>query len=332
MTLKPKKIAIIGAGLAGVTAANTLAAYYQVQLFEKSRGAGGRMSSRRLEPFQFNHGAQFFTARSDDFNAVLASAQAQGIVAPWSPRLITLDPNAAPFKRTWFETHYVATAGMNGLAKYLAADLPLNLECEITRLVRVDASWFVVEANGNQHGPFDWVICAAPAPQTRALLPNWFSAFNQLDAVQFSACFALMLGFSQPVEFGFDAATIKNSAVAWAATTTSKTHSALLVHSENSWAGMHIEQDLQWVQQAMLAELIRVLPKPLPTPNHLQVHRWRFARCEAPLSQTYLLDGENGLGVCGDWCGGNRVEDAFTSGMSLANRLKTFDEENSERA
>ena len=46
------------------------------------------------------------------------------------------------------------------------------------------------------HG-FDWVICAAPAPQTRALLPPWFSAFDLLDEVQFSACFALMLGFSQ---------------------------------------------------------------------------------------------------------------------------------------
>lgn len=64
MTLKPKKIAIIGAGLAGVTAANTLAPHYQVQLFEKSRGAGGRMSSRRFEPYQFNHGAQC----RDDFD------------------------------------------------------------------------------------------------------------------------------------------------------------------------------------------------------------------------------------------------------------------------
>ncbi|MFT4861988.1 MAG: renalase [Pseudohongiellaceae bacterium] len=324
MKSKPKSIAIIGAGLAGVTAARELATDFDVQLFEKSRGAGGRMSSRRVEPFSFNHGAQFFTARSTEFNALVTSAKDHGIVAQWSPRLITLDPMAAPFKREWFEPHYVASAGMNGLAKYLAGNLNLSLECQIDEVIRTSSTWILKDSNGGQHGPFDWVIAAAPAAQTYAILPASFRYRDELEQVRFSPCFALMLGYSGSVDFGFEAAVIKNSPLAWAVAHKDQHHSTLLLHSDNLWATEHLEHDLAWVQQTLLSEMNQVLPQPLSIPEHIQLHRWRFARCESPLKHRYLLDSDNGLGVCGDWCGGNRVEDAFTSAMSLAAALKTL--------
>ncbi len=324
MKSKPKSIAIIGAGLAGVTAARELAGDFDVQLFEKSRGPGGRMSSRRVAPFAFNHGAQFFTARSTEFNALVTTAKDQGIVAQWSPRLITLDPNAAPFKREWFEPHYVAKAGMNGLAKYMAGDLNLSLECEISEIANSSRAWILKDSSGGQHGPFDWVIATAPVAQTQALLPTSFSYRDELEQVQFSPCFALMLGYSGSVDFGFEAAVIRNSPLAWAVAKQGQQHSTLLLHSDNLWAAEHLEQDLPWVQQTLLTQMSQVLPKPLPSPEHVQLHRWRYARCEAPLKHSYLLDSDSGLGVCGDWCGGNRVEDAFTSAMSLAAALKTL--------
>ena len=49
-TASSRHIAIIGAGIAGVTAARTLLqAGHRVTLIEKSRGVGGRMSTRRTE-------------------------------------------------------------------------------------------------------------------------------------------------------------------------------------------------------------------------------------------------------------------------------------------
>jgi predicted NAD/FAD-dependent oxidoreductase len=277
-----------------------------------------------MEPYRFNHGAQFFTARSAPFRALIESALEQGTVEQWAPRLLTLDPTAEPFKRTWFEPHYVAKDGMNGLAKTMTADVDLSVECHITEIVKVDDAWFLNDSSAAQHGPFDWVISTAPASQAQALLPPCFQHLDALEGVQFSPCFALMLGFEQPVEFGFEAAVIKNSGLAWTVASKGATSSTLLIHSNNHWASEHLEQDLDWVQHAMLEELAGLLPKPLPVPSHIQLHRWRFARCESPISQRHLLDLDNGLGVCGDWCGGNRVEDAFSSGMSLAKQLKTF--------
>ena len=326
MKPKTKSIAIIGAGLAAVTAARELASHFDVHLFEKSRGAGGRMSSRLVEPFRFNHGAQFFTARSMEFSTLIHLAQDQGVVTEWTPRLITLDPTAAPFKRTWFEPHYAPKSGMNGLAKMLAKGLEISFECQIDQVEKIEDQWLLMDSGGVEHGPFDWVIVTAPAPQTRALLPSSFKYTELLEQVQFSPCFALMLGFTKPVEFGFEAAVIKNSALAWAVATSEQTQSTLLIHSDNRWAAEHLEKDLAWVQQTLLVEMQHVLPKPLTQLEHIQLHRWRFARCESPLEQTHLLDSDNGLGICADWCGGNRVEDAFTSGMSLAKQLKTLAE------
>lgn len=58
---EPGRVAVVGAGIAGITAARTLAqAGWQVTVFEKSRGAGGRMATRRTAFGGFDHGAQFF--------------------------------------------------------------------------------------------------------------------------------------------------------------------------------------------------------------------------------------------------------------------------------
>ena len=63
----PQTIAVIGAGLAGLSCAQALLqAGHTVHVFDKSRGPSGRMSTRRAEddngPWQCDHGAQYFTA------------------------------------------------------------------------------------------------------------------------------------------------------------------------------------------------------------------------------------------------------------------------------
>ena len=66
-------VAVIGAGIAGLACAATLArAGIGVTLFEKSRRPGGRVATRRVEGLSFNHGAQFATAHGPDFAALLA--------------------------------------------------------------------------------------------------------------------------------------------------------------------------------------------------------------------------------------------------------------------
>ena len=81
-------IAIIGTGIAGLSAAQALhAAGQDVRLFDKSRRCGGRTASKQIESGSLDLGAQYFTARDRRFREALQHWQDEGWAAPWSPNL-----------------------------------------------------------------------------------------------------------------------------------------------------------------------------------------------------------------------------------------------------
>lgn len=318
-----QSIAIIGAGLAGVTVARQLSDSFDVTVFEKSRGFGGRMATRRNDPWQFNHGAQFFTARSSEFKSEVAENLGQGLISEWQPKIITLDPNDEPFKREWFEPHYVATPSMNSLAKNMADGLNVQLQIDIDGIAKSTngSSWSLTDKNGESLGDYDWVISSVPSHQCLNIMPVDFSHRDQAKAAQLSPCFALMLGFDSELDLNFEAAVVRNSPIAWIAAN-SENKNSLLIHSNNSWAEQHLEQPLEWIQSELLSALEELLGDKLPKPSHIDIHRWRYARAENPLDVGALVDVENKLAACGDWCLGNRVEDAFLSGLAAARQIE----------
>lgn len=90
-------IAIIGAGLSGLTCARTLQKLekdVQISIFEKSRGPSGRMATRRLgehQEFVFDHGAQYFTARDLRFQKAVTEWQDLGVAQEWKGRIRIID-------------------------------------------------------------------------------------------------------------------------------------------------------------------------------------------------------------------------------------------------
>ena len=82
-------VAVVGAGISGLICARTLADHgLSVVVWEKSRGAGGRMATRRSgEMLRFDHGAQYFTVRDERFQRYVGAWLQDGIVAPWAGAL-----------------------------------------------------------------------------------------------------------------------------------------------------------------------------------------------------------------------------------------------------
>ena len=83
-------IAIIGAGLSGLTAANILNEHAKVTVFDKARGPSGRLATRRAEPYNFDHGCQFFSAKSNTFKELLAPMLRRGVIKCWNAKLSRL--------------------------------------------------------------------------------------------------------------------------------------------------------------------------------------------------------------------------------------------------
>ena len=142
-------IAIIGGGISGLTVANILRDYANVTIFEKARGVGGRMSTRRTEHFNFDHGAQFFTAKTKEFQSFLDPIIKQDIVQIWNARFVEFEQQNIVHERIWDESypHYVGVPGMNAIAKYLAQDLDISLNTRIATIKEMNA-WHLIDDQG----------------------------------------------------------------------------------------------------------------------------------------------------------------------------------------
>lgn len=311
------KVAIIGAGLSGLVLATRLKAQHQVTIFEKARGPGGRMSTRRAGRHGFDHGAQYFTAETEEFQTFIDAKRADSLISAW-PDAIELHGGAqVSGKPKW-----VATPGMNALCKALAKSVHVQTGFLVTGLEQDATGWRIVDKMGSHVGPFDWVISTAPAPQTAALFPAAFSGHGTLAKVRMSGCFALMLGFAKPLDLPWQALKSATPPIGWIAVNSGKPRRSndpsMIIQSSNDWADAHLDDDPDDVCAALLAAASDLTGLELTAPVHQSLHRWRYAATPQPAGEPFLKDAAMTLAACGDWCLGSKVEAAFLSATALA--------------
>lgn len=319
-------IAIIGAGIAGLTVARELSGAHRVTVFEKSRGFGGRIATRRSGDFQFDHGAQFISAQTQAFRNFLDKLQNEAVVANWPAAFVELRRNAVSARRQWSDDHphYVGVPGMSAIGRHLAADLDVWLETPVTALARDGKGWRIYGEGQALLGAFDWVISTAPAAQTADLFASTTLA-ALAGRIRMEACFALLLGFSDAPKLDWQAALVREADISWISVNSSKpgrpVEPTLVVHSTNAWANEHLDDQSEAVQQHLAAELLAVAGIDANAATFAALHRWRYANVERQTGDPYALDAELRLAACGDWFVRGRVEGAFTSATALAARL-----------
>ena len=321
---KPPKVGVIGAGLAGLTCARLLKDHgLDVTLFDKGRAPGGRMSRRRAEPFVFDHGAQYFTARDPVFQRYAESWRKDGVVDVWQGRVVSIEAGTiAPAAMN--HERYVGMPGMNGLAKHLAAELDVQTGIEVKALKRDDAGWRIESPHLAEPMTVDLVVLAIPPTQAAALLSSAPRVAERLGDVGMRPCWAVMLGFDQPLDLPFDAATVKDGPIGWLARNGSKPGrdgaESWVLHAAPDWTETHLEAKADDVL-VQLQDAFRDITGIETPPSYAAAHRWRYALAHRPLGEACLFDARQGLGVCGDWCLDARVEAAFQSGAALAGRM-----------
>lgn len=319
-----RKIAVIGAGLSGLTFALKLNSKADITVFEKSRGIGGRMATRYCRDYEFDHGAQYFTAKGQTFRKFLEPFIAKGIVRNWKPNLVTLSKEGAE-ERISNHPSYVASPRMNTLAKEMAKDIKLVGNTQIDKVIGEAGAWELIDKEEESHGIFDDVVFAIPSYQAEVLLPNTFKHMQQIQQIKMDACFSLMLGFERPFEPGFDGAFVEGSPIGWISVNSSKPKRpqgfSIMVQSQNQWAEAHKDDDKEKVHAILLEEAAALLNQNLSGAEHQVLHRWLYASTSVPAEQNFFHDEKNQLACIGDWCIKGRVEAAFDSGHRLAEKM-----------
>ncbi len=325
-----KRVAIIGAGITGLTLADALSKEAEVTVFEKARGVGGRMSTRNAEPFYFDHGTQFFTARDPSFQRYVAGLLEQGLIEPWTGKVITLDADRKPTDRLWFEPHYVAVPTMNSVCKSLANKLTVRTSTEVAPLAeKADDGWHLSDTNTSPLGVFDWVVSTAPPAQTIKLYGPYIPVDHALHGARLLGCYTLMIGFNRPWKQSWIGAKIQHSPLEWVAINSSKPGrntnvTSIVVHTSNAWAEEHIDDDMKTAEAFLLQEFERVTKIDFREADYVSCHRWRYAIVEPPQLRDSFIDGSLGLASAGDWCSASRIEEAWLNATRLATRIKAM--------
>jgi len=326
------RIAIIGAGLSGLVAARRLASQHDVVVYEKSRGLGGRMATRYAGEFEFkfefDHGTQFFIARSSRFRQYLAPLIEAGVVALWNARFLEISHDGRSPMRTWDEEfpHYVGTPRMNAVGAWLAESLDIRKQTRVTKLERQSSGWKLMGPSGELIDKADWIILTAPAAQTAELAPSDSVVHRHASTTQMSGCCALMLGLAVQPELGFDAALVRDSDISWISVNSSKPGRGdaptLVVHSTNAWAEANQDLADQEVVDEMLAQLASVTSLDTSSIVHRGLQRWRYANIPKQKGPDSLIDNDWSIAACGDWFIRGRVESAFRSADALCRKLE----------
>ena len=312
------RIGIVGAGIAGLACAHRLAGRgYGVVLFDKGRGPGGRMSTRRVQTpggeAHFDHGAQYFTVRDDEFAQQVSAWIDDGVVAPW--------PAAG-------SGAYVGVPAMNSPVRRLAEGQEVRWSARVTELARRGAGWRLSLEDG-EVADVDLAVVAVPAEQAASLLAAAAPDLASRAAAAISEpCWTVMAAYSQPVPVAQDCWRADEDQdqgiVGWAARNNTKPGrtgpESWVVQATPAWSRDHIDADPDEVGGALLAALSEVFDVQLPDCIGTAGHLWRFAR-SAQGGPGPLLDADRRLGLCGDWLLGPRVESAWLSGTRLADMV-----------
>ena len=307
------KFAIIGAGIAGLACADALKnAGHSVALFDKGRRPGGRMATRRLQTSlgeaSIDHGAQYFTARDPSFQQLAATWHELGIAERWP--LAGADA-------------WIGVPGMNAIIKHMASAHAVTWGQHVTAMTRKNDEWWLGSSSA-EIGPFDAVVLAVPAEQSAAFLSlHDFSMARIAFMARSRPCWASMFVFDRPLD---DLPMIirNRGTISWAARNSAKPGrrgpEAWVVQANGTWSTAQLESSPEQVSTLLCTALTDALGGRIPRPVAAVSHRWRYA-LSAGTGDGALWNQTIGLGVCGDWLLGPRIECAWLSGRMLADRM-----------
>lgn len=319
--------AVIGAGVAGLTAASKINDLgFQVAVFEKARGTGGRMSSKRVaknnnEYTAFDLGCVSLTAKSNEFAEQLENWHVKGITAPW-------------WKDHQGRNHYVAVPRNSALTRHLSKDLECHFSTRVVAIEQVDGIWQLYVEDEDEGDKVILaraknVIIATPPTQAQDLLPANSPFKGLLDKVEVSPQWVMAVEIDNSLS-NCPAIQYPNSDIVFSISQEhekpERSHDSVIlqVQATANWTSSHLELSHEEVSNGLIQELERYLGQSLNIVNRY-AHRWLYS-CVAHglcVKEGFVLD-EEGLGLVGDYINSSLegeiegVESAWLSGKKLA--------------
>ena len=326
------EVAIIGAGLSGLACARELKARgVEGAIFDKGRGVGGRMATRRLEDAGetaiFDHGAQFFTARDERFANLVRDWCEAGLAREWFRGQNQAHLNGDVQSDSDGHPRFCATRGMNSLAKNLADGLDVRVSQRVTKLQWDGEQWTLTFDDASTCTARS-LLLTAPVPQSLALLdagavelPSDLRA--SLEDVTYESCVAALLWLRGKGRVPAPGALYcAEEPIAWIGDNFQKgvspVEGAITLHGAPQWSAQNYTLDDATTLQVLADAASAFLGDEIRASS---IARWKFSKPHHARSDGFLRWEEARLVFAGDAFGGSKVEGAVRAGWAASTAL-----------
>ncbi|KZN25995.1 NAD/FAD-dependent oxidoreductase [Haladaptatus sp. R4] len=338
------RVAVVGAGVAGLGVAFALRDDADVTLFERTERVGGRATSHERNRCVYDVGANY--VKSDDERvSELVRELDEGLVETEGP-VWTFDADEAISEgRDEDDSKWTYRTGLRTLGTRLAdaSGATVHTDTRITGLRRAESSdaesWYVEDEDGDEYGPWDALVLTPPAPVTASLLDlaEWDDDLRRelreaIGHVPYRPVLSVALHYSFEVERPYVRAGEhdKEHEVGWLSRESCKPghvpegEELLIVQLSPEWSADHYDDDDFGVATAAAGYAADLLSEhPFAAPDWFDVVRWRDAQPNDGVDEAVLRRAnEAGLFFAGDWVvGEGRVHRALRSGLDAAEEI-----------
>jgi renalase len=316
-----KDIAVIGAGFS----AATLCYFIEKDLdfYEKSRGVGGRCSTRRVDNVGlFDHGLQYIKSQNKEFKKFLKD------YSIWKGNFKIFQNNQLIDDLD--KERIIHENGNNSLVKNLFRNKNVIFNKELKSLEKKSDHFNLTFKDDTQEN-YKTIIISAPFQQaynlTKQFTEDYFSKFN----FSMQPNLTLMIALNKGLKLNLSAISFEDDDVLGFAANENTKKKDLINKDLELWT---IQSSLKYAikniyeyrnnKQNLIDEMLKSFSIKLKVDikkdniEYSDIHGWLYAYNQKVTAPNCYWDKDLRLGICGDWFSGGNAENAFTNAKQLA--------------
>ena len=293
--------------MSGIACALNLYNKFDVSIYEKSRGVGGRLCAKSLPDGLFHFGAQFCSAQTSSFKAFLKKSNAIQFLGSAFDMKINSSIETKNF--------FVANDGMHSLLKKYEQRLKIYFN---QKAIKIDEEKKLVYFESGNKESFDIIISSLPLPQAKEV----FESKINHDAT-FNPCISVGMTISGSPNYKHVAYKNINEDISWLGTSKfyNKKNDETWVLQFSPDASLAMMSDTDSFIQTLAEDAVRNTINGQYKIMHSGIFKWKYALCSrSNLNNEYTYISKDAFAI-GDWNLSPRVESAYISGNELGKYL-----------
>ena len=320
-----KDFCIVGSGIAGSTIANLLAKKYSVEVLDKAKGVGGRAANRRyIKNLSFDHGAQYISPKSKNFNKFLLQLKKKEIIKEWEGKHIDLTNKDAINEKI----KYIGKKGNNQISKFLLKKVKKKLLSPVKKVEFKKSQWKVT-LNNKEYYYYKNLIFAIPFPQIKDIAKEYLDKkFLELN-VKMEPNLTVMAVYKNCKKNLISSIKFDDKILGWAANENSKKRyktklSLWTIQSNVQWAKKKIDNyksKKTLTSNQLLNQFMKLTNLKKNKLIFNSIHGWKYSYNRNSTKLKSIWYKKYNMGICGDWFIGPKVEDAWESAQNLFKKL-----------